>query len=275
MFHDLREVARITSLFHSLRHLVTNIQFSKYMEHTVASAASLTLPLKLESLRIGTDDAIPVLLSTELKQLRLKSLILDGVKFWHLRYISSSIRDLGSRLLHFEINFSPNDVEWISDSDLAQLSLINQTNLQSIRITGIKLFDPVTSSCALGLGLPPLIAKLPQTSNLRKLSISVVPESESTLRLFDWPALRRSVDNHPQCTIYIEIHRTSESIKDDDETRAYIFSKFNNSLKDKKDRRVHIKIHDVIDATGSEFIIAFAPVFCLCLTHCRLFEARP
>lgn len=119
MFHDLREIVRITSSFPSLNHLVTNVEFSKYMEHTIASAGTLTLPSYLDTLRLGTDDAIPVLLSTTFKGSRLKRLILDDVKFWHLQYVGSALRSLREVLRHLHINFSRGEGQWIGGSEFS------------------------------------------------------------------------------------------------------------------------------------------------------------
>lgn len=116
MFHDLREIARITALFSSLCCLVANVQFSKYMEYTIASATTLALPTSLEVLRLCTDDAIPVLLSSSFKESRLSSLILDNVKFWHLQYVGNALRGLSGSLRHLEINFSKGGVQWINSS---------------------------------------------------------------------------------------------------------------------------------------------------------------
>lgn len=116
MFHDLREITHITTLFPSLSHLVADVRFSKYMEYTIASAATLALPNYLRVLRLGTDDAIPVLLSSTLKGSRLKNLILDDVKFWHLQYIGGALRNIGGSLRHLEINFSRTEGLWVNSS---------------------------------------------------------------------------------------------------------------------------------------------------------------
>lgn len=116
MFHDLREITHITALFPSLSHFVANVRFSKYMECTIASAATLALPTYLQVLRLGTDDAIPVLLSSALKESRLKSLILHDVKFWHLQYIGGALQNIGGSLRHFEINFSRTEGLWVNSS---------------------------------------------------------------------------------------------------------------------------------------------------------------
>ncbi|KAF5359097.1 hypothetical protein D9756_003533 [Leucocoprinus leucothites] len=221
MFHDFREIARITSLFPSLRYLVTNVQFSKYTEHAIASATSLTLPSNLETLEIGTDDAIPVLLSTGLKELRLCRLVLDGIKFWHLRFIGSALRDLGG--------------------DLAQLDLIHQTKLQSLHISGIKLFDR-PASCSLEFGVPPLISKLPPTTTFKKLTIHLIPESDSALQLFDWSALRQSVAIHPRCTLYIDVAVPPVSIKGAKEVREYVHRELISLW---KDERLYVQTHNI------------------------------
>ncbi len=116
MFHDLREITRITILFPSLGQLVANVQFCKYMEYTISSAATLSLPNYLQVLRLGTDDAIPVLLSSTLKGSGLSTLILDNVKFWHLQYIGGALLDLGCSLRHLKIHFSRTEGQWITSS---------------------------------------------------------------------------------------------------------------------------------------------------------------
>jgi hypothetical protein len=106
MFHDLREIVRITSSFLYLSYIVINVKFSKYVEYAISSAAALTLPSHLKMLRLGTDEAIPVLLNTTFKGSRISRLILEGVKLWHLSYISSGLRNLREVLQHLQINFS-------------------------------------------------------------------------------------------------------------------------------------------------------------------------
>jgi hypothetical protein len=106
MFHDLREIVQITSSYPHLNHIVVNVQFSKYMEYAISSAAALALPSQLETLQLCADEAIPVLLNTTFKGSRISRLILDGVKLWHLPHIGSGLQNLRDVLQHLQINFS-------------------------------------------------------------------------------------------------------------------------------------------------------------------------
>ncbi|KAF9450051.1 hypothetical protein P691DRAFT_774206 [Macrolepiota fuliginosa MF-IS2] len=203
MFHDLREVARITALFPSLRYLVANIQFSKYMEYTITSATTLALPTCLEALRLGTDDAIPSFLSTTFKGSKLSSLVLDGVKFWHLQYVGGVLRSLGDSLRHLQINFSRNDGQWVNSSDLAHLNLKHQKKLQSLHLGGITLVSQ--SPCALETHIPSLLRGIPSTSNMKNLELDLIVDSEHALRFFGWSKLEHALVKIPRCRLSVNV----------------------------------------------------------------------
>ncbi|KXN86074.1 hypothetical protein AN958_10550 [Leucoagaricus sp. SymC.cos] len=221
MFHDLREIARITALF-PLQHLVTNVQFSKYMEYTIASAAILTLPHTLETLRVGTDDAIPALLSTQLKALRLNTLICGDVKFWHLQYIGDALQNLGDHLRHLRLGFSDREGQWFNNSDIAHLDMSHQKKLQSLHIDGIRLSSRHGTTCGLELGVSAIISTIPSTNSLKNLTIRVTPDSDLALRSFNWHALERSITHRSRCIVNLEVDSTNALTLNESEVMMYL-----------------------------------------------------
>lgn len=102
-FHDLREVVHIINSFPLLKHLSANVCFMKYTEHAVAGASRLPIPRTVETLELGTDDGIPVVLTSLLAQSadpHVTRLNLRNLKAQHLPYLSSVVRRVGSHVRH-------------------------------------------------------------------------------------------------------------------------------------------------------------------------------
>jgi D-ribose pyranose/furanose isomerase RbsD len=102
-FHDLREVVHIINSFPLLKHISANVCFMKYTEHAVAGASRLPIPRTVETLELGTDDGIPVVLTSLLAQSadpHVTRLNLRNLKAQHLPYLSSVVRRVGSHVCH-------------------------------------------------------------------------------------------------------------------------------------------------------------------------------
>lgn len=108
-FHDLREVIRVASSFPSLRQLSAYISFLKYPEYTIASALTLPLPPNVQTIELGTDDGIPVILSCLAgrgEEPHVLALKLQNIKCSHLQYISTTLKRSEPNLRHFSLGFA-------------------------------------------------------------------------------------------------------------------------------------------------------------------------
>ena len=116
VFHDLREVVRIVGSFPILQHLTANVSFMKYLEHTVASAVTLELSSNLHSVEIGTDDAIPVVLSCIAAcdgPEHVRGLQLRNIKQNHLQYVHRMLKKSGKNIQNLMLDFSYERCSWI------------------------------------------------------------------------------------------------------------------------------------------------------------------
>ncbi|KAF9484855.1 hypothetical protein BDN70DRAFT_872122 [Pholiota conissans] len=141
IFHDVREVARITrSLGASLHHLTANISFLKYLEHNLALTTSCTIASsELRSMEIGTDDGIPILLnclanSGGSHHNKIQELKLRNVENKHLQYIKSALKN--KKLQRLVVDFKHEKVSLISEEDLDFSSL---HELRALAISGLQL----------------------------------------------------------------------------------------------------------------------------------------
>ncbi|KIM40678.1 hypothetical protein M413DRAFT_28463 [Hebeloma cylindrosporum] len=124
-FHDLREVVRVVNSFPSLCHLTANITFTKYIEHAISSAKSLSLSTNLRSIELGTEDGIPVVLTCVERWDRPERLVrlrLEHIKFNHLQYIQPTLRKLGKYLREISLAFVKVDHDFIDLLDFSHLS---------------------------------------------------------------------------------------------------------------------------------------------------------
>ena len=115
IFHDLREVVRVVSSFPSLRQLSAHISFLKYIEYAIASAGTLRLPSNVQTIELGTDDGIPVILSClgggdKERRSHLLSLKLQNIKYSHLQYVSTTLKR-ADNLQHVSLGFAPKTLQ--------------------------------------------------------------------------------------------------------------------------------------------------------------------
>jgi hypothetical protein len=107
-FHDLREVVRVVNSFPSLWHLTANITFTKYLEHAISSAKTLSLSSSIRSIELGTEDGIPVVLTCVESRdgpQHLVGLKLENIKSSDLQYIRKTLRKLGKYLRQLSLAF--------------------------------------------------------------------------------------------------------------------------------------------------------------------------
>ncbi|EKM78902.1 hypothetical protein AGABI1DRAFT_107349 [Agaricus bisporus var. burnettii JB137-S8] len=201
-FQDLREVVRITSCLPPLSHITVNIEFSKYVEHAISSATALTLPSNLKVLRLGSDEAIPVLLNTTFKDSRINRLILDGVKLWHIEYIGCGLQSLRTVLRHLQINFSRGEDHSVGISDLARLDFTHHTNLRSLHFGGIVLNHQTISGLERGLSR---LKIQPMRCQMKEVNLGLAVESESLIRQIGWCSLKRALVAKIQCRLNLDI----------------------------------------------------------------------
>jgi hypothetical protein len=125
IFHDLREVIRIVSSFPSLRQLSVHISFMKYLEYTIASTRTLRLPSNVQTIELGTDDGIPVVLSClggNKEKSHILTLKLQNIKRSHLQYVSTTL-ERSDNLQHVSLGFAP---ETLQTRGLGKFSLVSR-----------------------------------------------------------------------------------------------------------------------------------------------------
>jgi len=116
-FHDLREVVRIVESFPKLECLKAGVVFTKYLDYAIGSAATLRLPDQLRSLELGTENSIPVVLTSLIAQGKsssVQALTLKDVQAFDLPYIHSTLQQGGQIMQHVSIAFGWNRTEHIS-----------------------------------------------------------------------------------------------------------------------------------------------------------------
>ncbi|KAF8805448.1 hypothetical protein BYT27DRAFT_7193227 [Phlegmacium glaucopus] len=112
IFHDLREVIRVASSFPSLRQLSAHVSFLKYPEYAIASALTLRLPSNVQTIELGTDDGIPVILSC-LASGNLLALKLQDIKCSHLPYLSTTLKRSEPNLQHVSLGFARETLQMV------------------------------------------------------------------------------------------------------------------------------------------------------------------
>ncbi|KAF6755410.1 hypothetical protein DFP72DRAFT_1122013 [Ephemerocybe angulata] len=193
VFHDLREVVKIITSFPLLKHLSANVSFTKYTEHAIASAAQLRLPRNVETLELGTEDGIPVVLSSVLESATIADphvtrLNLRNLKVDHLPLLRTTVRKIGNHLRHVCLDLDRDTWENVTEDDyIKSLKLSRLTQLRSLKIEGLKLSQ---KQSVLETSLPRLLSRL-ESPFLQHISISFSLDFFVDLDNFDWDQLQR------------------------------------------------------------------------------------
>jgi hypothetical protein len=125
VFHDLREVGRIVNALTALQHLTANVSFKKYIQHTISSAPTLGSASNLQSLEIGTEDGIAVVLNCVLNSggaENIRVLKLDNVKPDHLPCIETLLKKSGRNLQRLMLGFGKEKIPIVNQG--ASLSVL-------------------------------------------------------------------------------------------------------------------------------------------------------
>jgi hypothetical protein len=128
IFHDLREVIRIVASLPSLRQLSAHISFLKYLEFNIASASTTRLPPNVQTIELGTDDGISVILSClngSKEKPHVSVLKLQNIKCNHLQYISTALERFEPSLQHLSLGFAWEALQTMRIGDCCLRSEVN------------------------------------------------------------------------------------------------------------------------------------------------------
>ncbi|CAA7269520.1 unnamed protein product [Cyclocybe aegerita] len=185
-FHDLREVVRIVDAFPSIRHLTANIAFMKYLEHTIASASTLCLSSNLRSLELGTEDGIPVVLSSVTSTEALgqcQELSLKNIRANHLQYIRTMLRKARMDLQRLSLGFS-RESDLSNAIDLSRLGNLRALHIEGLNIPGSDCFSAVEES------LPSILQRI-ESSFLEAVELQFRLQPQGSLQCIEWRRLER------------------------------------------------------------------------------------
>lgn len=113
IFLDLCELLRIVNSIPSLHHLSANVSFMKYLEHTLASASTMSWPNNLRSFETGTEEGLPVMLSCMMNDPGHVSVLkLLNLKSSHLLYLKKTLKKLGKKIQHLVLGFDSENANW-------------------------------------------------------------------------------------------------------------------------------------------------------------------
>ncbi|KAF9533281.1 hypothetical protein CPB83DRAFT_903230 [Crepidotus variabilis] len=197
-FHDLREVVRIVDVLPSVRHLTANVNFMKHLEYTIISAATLTLSKFLQSVELGTEDGLPVVLScitgvTSLERSEpefVRRLELKHVKPNHHQYVRRLLQKSGKNLQHLGITFTEDTIprrgqDEISDIlDLSRLGVLRTLRLDGLRVPKAKY------TSVLEEGLATILQRI-ESSFLDTIHLGFALGNDADLRHINWRELER------------------------------------------------------------------------------------
>ncbi|KAF8147493.1 hypothetical protein B0H34DRAFT_176697 [Crassisporium funariophilum] len=198
VFQDLREVIRIVDSFPMLQQLSANITFMKYVEHTIATALALRLPNNLQSIEVGTDDGIPVILSCISGKEGLPHVLalkLQNIKFNHLQYIRTTLRKAGRNLQQVSLNFEEEKQQRMLQDEFANtIDLSRLSHLRTLCIEGMKLRKSDALS-VLETSLPQILHRI-ESCCLQSIDLKFHVGESADIDCFDWNHLERVLLAH-------------------------------------------------------------------------------
>ncbi|KAF8650298.1 hypothetical protein AX16_005306 [Volvariella volvacea WC 439] len=169
VFHDLRDLLRIISVFPSLEELGVKVGFSKLRTEAVRGALNLCMPKGLRVIDIGTEDGTAVVLSClasktekrgtiggtnedrgEHNTRGLESLRLHHITFNELGYVQNALHTLGPGLRHLVLGFSSapkplkgcGSAEQFKTLDCSHPNQVNTSTPGTLQIENIRLIHP-------------------------------------------------------------------------------------------------------------------------------------
>ncbi|PPQ92594.1 hypothetical protein CVT25_007286 [Psilocybe cyanescens] len=195
IFHDMREVARVVDAFPALYHLTANVTFMKFLEHTIASAMANPLSNKLRSLEVGTEEGVPVLLSSiafAAGREPIRELKLRNVRSDHLQYIQNALRKAENKLRHLSLGFELESGAKVSKEDIVRaLDFSHLSHLQTLRLEGLNFFKtPCMEERLSG------ILESIESSFLESIHLRVrmdVEDSVAKMQKFNWCRIERAL----------------------------------------------------------------------------------
>jgi len=195
IFHDLREVIRVVSSFPSLRQLSAQISFLKYLEYVIASASTLRLPSNVQTIELGTDEGIPVILGClagREEEQHVLVLKLKNVKYSHLQYISTTLKKSKPNLQHFSLGFARETLQTIDTDDLIHaVDLSHLSELRTLCIEGLRIQE----NKSLSTTLIPILQSI-ESSFLESIDLVFLLDANTTLACFNWQSLERVLLMH-------------------------------------------------------------------------------
>ena len=212
IFHDLREVIRVVSSFPSLRQLSAQISFLKYLEYVIASASTLRLPSNVQTIELGTDEGIPVILGClagREEEPHVLVLKLKNVKYSHLQYISTTLKKSKPNLQHFSLGFARETLQTIDtgsstcvlksigiefsnlDDLVKAVDLSHLSELRTLCIEGLRIQE----NQSLSTTLVPILQRI-ESSFLESIDLGFLLDANTTLACFNWQSLERVLLMH-------------------------------------------------------------------------------
>lgn len=215
VFHDLREVIRVVSSFPSLRQLSAHISFLKYPEYAIVSAWTLRLPSNVQTIELGTDDGIPVVLSClagNKEKPHLLALKLQNIRCSHLQHISATLERSGSYLQQVSLEFAQETLQTTSlgsstriseligtepsnlDDLISAVDLSRLGHLRTLCIGGLRIQEK-KSLVGIEAALVPILERI-ESSFLESIDLRFLLDANAAPACFNWKCLERVLLAH-------------------------------------------------------------------------------